>query len=73
MQDFKVKAYGKSDLAMKYFPEAMSAHTAVNHLMAWIHRGAKLKEELMKAGYRKSDKFFTPRQVALIVEFLGEP
>ena len=73
MNEFKVKAYGKSDLAMQYFPDAMSAHTAVNHLMSWIHRGAKLEEELAKTGYRKSDKFFTPRQVALIVEYLGEP
>ena len=59
MKEFKVKAYGKSELAMLYFPDAGSAHTAVNHLM--------------KMGYRKSDKFFTPKQVAVIAEYLGEP
>ena len=30
MQEFKIKAYGKSELALQYFPEAASAHTAVN-------------------------------------------
>ena len=87
MMEFKVKAYGKSELAMLYFPDAGSAHTAVNHLsfqfikicqiikncMAWIHRNPELSEELMKMGYRKSDKFFTPKQVAVIAEYLGEP
>ena len=66
MMEFKVKAYGKSELAMLYFPDAGSAHTAVNHLMS-------LSEGLMKMGYRKSDKFFTPKQVAVIAEYLGEP
>ena len=27
MMEFKVKAYGKSELAMLYFPDAGSAHT----------------------------------------------
>lgn len=73
MKEFKVKAYGKSELAMLYFPDAGSAHTAVNHLMSWIHRNPELSEELKKMGYRKSDKFFTPKQVAVIAEYLGEP
>ena len=73
MMEFKVKAYGKSELAMLYFPDAGSAHTAVNHLMSWIHRNPELSEELMKMGYRKSDKFFTPKQVAVIADYLGEP
>lgn len=73
IQEFKVKAYGKSELALQYFPSAVSAHTAVNHLMSWIHRNAVLKEGLAKMGYRKTAKYFTPKEVALIVEYLGEP
>ena len=73
MKEFKVKAYGKSELALQYFPEAASAHTAVNHLMSWIRRSPQLKEQLVKRGYRKSAKFFTPKEVGLIVEYLGEP
>ena len=73
MTEFKVKAYGKSDLALLYFPDASSAHTAVNHLMSWIQRNPLLKEQLAKMGYRKSSKYFTPKEVAIIVECLGEP
>ena len=73
MTEFKIKAYGKSELALLYFPDASSAHTAVNHLMSWIRRNPQLKEQLEKMGYRKSAKFFTPKEVKLIVEYLGEP
>mgnify|MGYP002516268463 FL=1 len=73
MKEFKIKAYGKSDLALQYFPDAASAHTAVNHLMSWIRRNPELTEGLVKLGYRKSAKYFTPKEVAMIVEYLGEP
>lgn len=73
MTEFKVKAYGKSELALLYFPDASSAHTAVNHLMSWIRRNPQLMEQLAGMGYRKSAKFFTPKEVKLIVEYLGEP
>lgn len=70
---FTLRAYGKSELAMLYFPEAASTHTAVNHLMAWISRSKKLSSELHDMGYLKTSKFFTPRQVAAIITHLGEP
>lgn len=73
MTEFKVRAYGKSELAWLYFPTANSAHTAVNHLMAWVRRNPDLVNGLYKLGYRKSAKFFTPKEVALIIEYLGEP
>ena len=34
-EDIKIRACGKSELALLYFPTANSSHTAVNHLMAW--------------------------------------
>lgn len=73
MTNFKVRAYGKSELAWLYFPTANSAHTAVNHLMAWVYRIPQLVDGLQKHGYRKTAKFFTPREVALIIDYLGEP
>ena len=60
MNTFKIRAYGKSELALLYFPAASSAHTAVN-------------QKLHDMGYAKSGKFFTPREVALITEYLGTP
>ena len=73
MTEFKVRAYGKSELAWLYFPTANSAHTAVNHLMAWVRRNPDLVNGLHKLGSRKSAKFFTPKEIALIIDYLGEP
>lgn len=70
---FPLRAYGKSELALLYFPTTQSAHTAVNHLMSWISRYKGLMQTLETMGYRKSAKFFTPKEVAEIVRCLGEP
>lgn len=67
-----IRAYGKSELAMLYFPGSQP-RTALNHLMAWIKRCRPLMAELDGMGYRTSDKWFTPRHVSAIVSHLGEP
>ena len=70
---FAARTYGKSELAMLYFPTAASAHTAVNHLMSWITRCRTLHARLHELGYTKTAKWFTPKQVEAIVEYLGAP
>ncbi len=73
LPDFKIKAYSKSELALCYFPDATSPHTAVNHLMSWVRQCPGLMAELQKLGTKKAAKYFTPKEVALIVKYLGEP
>ena len=73
MNNFNIRTYGKSELALLYFPEANTSHTAVNHLMSWVNRCKELKHELEEAGYQKTAKFFTPKEVTKIVEYLGYP
>ena len=72
MEDFKIRMYTKKELALMYFPESMP-RTAVNHLMAWIRLCTPLWDELLKKGYCKTSKSFSPKQVKAIVEYLGEP
>lgn len=72
MTDFTIRAYTKKELALMYFPDS-SPRTAVNHLMAWIHRCTPLWEQLQAMDYYPNAKSFTPRQVRAIVEHLGEP
>ena len=72
MKDFKIRMYTKKELALMYFPESMP-RTAVNHLMAWIRLCTPLWDELLKTGYCKTSKSFSPKQVKAIVEYLGEP
>ena len=52
MEDFKIRAYSKKELALLYFPTAASPHAAVNHLMSWVKRCKALTEELEEMGYQ---------------------
>ena len=73
MENFKIKTYGKSELAMLYFPDAQSKIGALHNLHYWISRNKKLVVELNNCGAPAKAKFYTPREVMLIVEQLGEP
>lgn len=72
-KQFEIRAYTKKELALCYFPESQNPHTAVGHLMRWITHCAPLYCELQQGGYQKNSKWFSPREVRLITEFLGEP
>jgi hypothetical protein len=67
-----IRTYTKKELALCYFPNS-KPRTAVNHLMSWIGRCHQLSDHLKASGYQPSRKDFTPHQVRLIVEYLGEP
>jgi hypothetical protein len=73
MEQFTIKSYSKAELALLYFPDANSTHVAVNRLMSWIKHCTPLWEDLQRQGYRKTTKWFSPREVRLIVEHIGEP
>ena len=70
---FEIKAYGKSELAMLYFPGTADPHVAANHLAAWIRRCKPLCRDLQALGVSRHAKSFTPKEVALIVHYIGEP
>lgn len=72
-QSFIPQAYSKKQLALLYFPTAATPHAAVSHLMDMIRRTRGLYQELQDQGYNKYAKWFTPREVRLIVQRLGEP
>lgn len=62
----------KSELAALYFPE-LASHQACNRLRRWIIRCTELHDRLRETGYRPEQWILTPRQVALIARYLGEP
>ena len=70
---FRVRPYSKRELAKMYFPDTAQAETAVANLRNLMRRSHEMTDELAAAGYRPRDKVFTPRQVAIIVRYLGEP
>ena len=62
----------KSALAASYFPE-LASHQACNRLRRWIIRCTELHDKLLEKGYRPEQRIFTPRQIRLIIHYLGEP
>lgn len=70
---FEIRAYGKSELALLYFPKAKSTRGALCNLNYWIRQNAELSTALRDCGMSSKAKFYTPKEVALISHFLGEP
>ena len=66
------KCYSKQELALEYFPDA-TPEVASAHLRRWINRCKPLHDVLVKSGYTKWSKEFSPIQVAHIFDYLGEP
>lgn len=62
----------KSALAASYFPE-LASHQACNRLRRWIIRCTELHDKLLETGYRPEQRISTPRQIRLIIHYLGEP
>ena len=56
-----------------YFPSTTDPKVAVHRLMSWIHRCSPLLTALQAIGYRKTSRYLSPREVSLIVDYLGEP
>ena len=66
-ETFIIRAYGKSELAMMYFPD-LTKETAIRKLRLWLSVNPMLRKLISK-----KLRSYTPKQVRLIVEELGEP
>ena len=62
----------KQQLALLYSAD-LTPHSAVNRLMRWIGQCEPLLKALDETGYKKYNRIFSPKQVALIFQYLGEP
>lgn len=69
----KKKSYGKSELALLYFPKATTPMGALSNLNSWIKGNEELYTELKNCGMPPKLKYFTPREVELIIHYLGDP
>ena len=69
----EIKSYGKSELALLYFPNATTPIGALSNLNSWIRGNRELYAALQSCGMPPKSKFFTPKEVALIFHYLGEP
>ena len=65
--EFKIRAYGKTELALLYAPE-LTQSGALKKLRRWMRINPRLRQLLRVKG-----RVYTPKQVRRIVEELGEP
>ena len=72
MKTFCIRKYGRTELAQLYCPDITPA-AAWRNLRQWIRCFPGLEESLAEHGYTRRCRSFTPAQVRLIVEALGEP
>lgn len=63
---------GKSQLAKAYSTE-LSYDSARKRLISWMDRHPTLMKRLEATGYRRNSRVFTPAQVKIIFDCLGEP
>lgn len=66
-------SYYHTDIALLYFPDALDKKSAGRKLSNWIKKDYMLKEKLALVGYVAKQRIFTPKQVQILYDFLGEP
>ena len=72
MIEFKIKSYGVGELACLFLP-MLNNRSASNQFRSWIKKNEKLKQALIDVGFQNRQKIYTPKQVQIIIEHLGEP
>ena len=72
MKEFEIRQYGRTELAQLYSPE-ITPESAWKKLKQWIDHYPGLDERLRTLRYHPRQRIFTPAQVAVIVEAIGEP
>ena len=68
---FKMRTYKHQELALLYLPHC-TPQSAGTLFSRWL-RAPGLRAQLEAVGYQARQRIFTPKQVAIIVDYLGEP
>lgn len=66
------RAYGVTEFAQLYFP-GYKPVVAYKRMWEWIQSSRGLRTKLEDAGWVKFQKLYTPKQVSILVDHLGEP
>ena len=67
-----IRTYGRTELAQLYSPY-ITPDAAWRRLRRWISYNQSLTRKLADTGYSPMQRVFTPAQVKLIMDELGEP
>ncbi|MDR0894601.1 MAG: DUF4248 domain-containing protein [Prevotellaceae bacterium] len=69
---FPIRRYGKGELASLYMPDILCS-SALRQFNEWLATAPGLTDRLRATGLQPGARQYTPQQVSLIVEALGEP
>ncbi|MCD8166983.1 MAG: DUF4248 domain-containing protein [Bacteroides sp.] len=69
---FSIRAWSKAELALFYHPH-LDTRRALRILNRWIRHNPLLLEALRREGAGITTRVYSPRQMEVIVRFLGEP
>ena len=72
MNEQRKPTYSHQELAVLYFPDILP-ESASSQLSRWINRDPDLLGELRRVGYIKHQRTFTPRQLNILFDHLGNP
>ena len=72
MENFRIREYGRMELAQLYCP-GIAPESAWKKMKRWIGLCPGLSERLSEAGYDTRTRSFTPAQVRIIADALGDP
>jgi len=64
--------YTHQEVAVRYFPEVLP-ESASRQLTRWIMRDDDLYAELLKAGYTRRQRMYSPLQLTILFDHLGDP
>ncbi|MDR1202260.1 MAG: DUF4248 domain-containing protein [Tannerellaceae bacterium] len=68
----KKTIYTHQELALLYFPDILP-ESASRQLSRRILRDEELYAELLKAGYMHRQRIYSPLQIAILFDHLGDP
>lgn len=68
----KIQALHLKEIAGIYFPNS-TPRSANTQIKRWFMYNKALMKALSDAGYVNGQRVFTPKQVQLVFEYLGEP
>jgi hypothetical protein len=69
---FEIRTYGFCELAQFYFPKCTKS-SASRIFSKWINGNPKLVNSLKEAGWKKKQKYLTPKQVKVLVGHFDTP
>lgn len=67
-----MQALSFKELSLMYFPTSTVKSAGVQ-FKRWLKYNTALWDDLAGTGYRSGQRLLTPRQVALVFHYLGEP